>query len=178
MNAATRPVILVVDPEGDASDTAEQLMARYAHDYTIVVDPDIVSASRRLRALTASSSDVALILADRASNGAALLDEARVARPHARRGLLLDWNESRSHREGIALAFARRQAEGLVTKPSGTPDERFHRSITELLDEWWRIRGPRNAAVHIVCVDRTARVYEMCDLLQRHNVPFAFARAD
>ena len=25
---------------------------------------------------------------------------------------------------------------------------------------------------------RTARVYEMCDLLQRHNMPFAFQRAD
>ena len=98
--------------------------------------------------------------------------------PHARRGLLLNWNESRSHREEIAAAFAQRQAEGFVTKPSGTPDERFHRSITELLDEWWRIRGPRTTAVHIVGAERTARVYEMCDLLQRHNMPFAFHRAD
>ena len=98
--------------------------------------------------------------------------------PHARRGLLLNWNESRSYREEIAAAFAQRQAEGFVTKPSGTPDERFHRSITELLDEWWRIRGPRTTAVHIVGAARTARVYEMCDLLQRHNMPFAFQRAD
>ena len=94
--------------------------------------------------------------------------------PHARRGLLLNWNESRSYREEIAAAFAQRQAECFVTKPSGTPDERFHRSITELLDEWWRIRGPRTTAVHIVGAERTARVYEMCDLLQRHNMPFAF----
>ena len=178
MNRSTRAVILVVDPDADASDTVEQLRARYAHDYTIVVDPDIVSASRRLHALAESASDVALILADRGSNGALLLDEARVAHPHARLGLLLDWYESRSHREEIAVAFAKRQAEGFVTKPSGTPDERFHRSITELLDEWWRNRGPRTAAVHIACVERTARVYEMCDLLQRHNVPFLFSRAD
>jgi thioredoxin reductase (NADPH) len=178
MNPGTKPVILVVEPDADASDTVEQLMARYSHHYTIVVDPDVVTASRRLRTLAEPATDIALILADRASNGAVLLDEAREAHPHARRGLLLNWNESRSHREEIAVAFAKRQAEGFVTKPSGTPDERFHRSITELLDEWWGNRSPRTAAVHIVCVERTARVHEMCDLLQRHNVPFLFARAD
>jgi thioredoxin reductase (NADPH) len=178
MNPAAKPVILIVDPDADASDTVEQLVARYSHDYTIVADPDIVSARQRMRALAESAGDVALILADRASNGATLLDEARTLHPHARRGLLLNWNESRSYREEIAVAFAQRQAEGFVTKPSGTPDERFHRSITELLDEWWRIHGPRTTAVHVICVERTARVYEMCDLLQRHNMPFAFERAD
>jgi thioredoxin reductase (NADPH) len=178
MSPPSRPVIVVVDPAVDASATVEQLLARYSHDYTIVVDPDVVSASQRIRALSEAAIEVTLILADRASNGAMLLDEARKLHPHARRGLLLNWNESRSHREEIAAAFAQRQAEGFVTKPSGTPDERFHRSVTELLDEWWRSRGPRTTAVHIVSVARTARVYEMCDLLQRHNMPFAFQRAD
>jgi thioredoxin reductase (NADPH) len=178
MNPTTKPVILIVDPDDDVSDTVEQLVARYSHDYTIVADLDIASASQRMRALAESAGDVALILADRASNGATLLDEARTVHPHARRGLLLNWNESRAYREEIAFAFAQRQAEGFVTKPSGAPDERFHRSITELLDEWWRIRGTRITAVHVICVERTARVYEMCDLLQRHNMPFAFHHAD
>jgi thioredoxin reductase (NADPH) len=173
-----KPVIFIVDPAADASDTVEQLLARYSHDYTIVASPDAVSASQRMRGLAESAADVALILADRASNGAVLLDEARTVYPHARRGLLLNWNESRIYREEIAAAFAQRQAECFVTKPSGTPDERFHRSITELLDEWWRIRGPRTAAVRIVAGERTARVHEMCDVLQRHDIPFAFHPAD
>src|SRR3954453_23819640 len=163
MNPTTQPVILVIDPEGNTSGTAEELVARYARDYTIVVDTDVVSAEQRMRELAESADDVVLILADRASNGAALLNDARVVHPHARRGLLLNWNESRSHREEIAVAVARRQAECFVTKPSATPDERFHRSITELLDEWWRIRSPRSATVRIVAAERTARVYEMCD---------------
>jgi thioredoxin reductase (NADPH) len=141
-----KPVILVVDPEADASDTVEQLVERYSSDYTIVADADTVLASRRMRALASAGDDVALILADRASSGAVLLDEARSVHPHARRGLLLD--------------------------------ERFHRSITELLDEWWHIRSPRAAAVRIVGAERTARVHEMCDLLQRHDMPFAFHPAD
>ena len=37
MNPSTKPVILIVDPEADASGTVEQLVARYSHDYTIVV---------------------------------------------------------------------------------------------------------------------------------------------
>jgi hypothetical protein len=28
-----------------------------------------------------------------------------------------------------------------VPKPVYAPDERFHRTITEFLDEWWRLRG-------------------------------------
>ena len=178
MNPSTKPVILIVDPEGDASDTVEQLVARYSRDYTILNDPDVASASNRLRTLGESATEVALILADRASDGAVLLDEARTVHPHARRGLLLNWNENRSHREQIAAAFALRQVEGFVTKPSCSPDERFHRSITELLDEWWRSRGPRTTAVRIVGAARTPRVYEMCDLLQRHSMPFVFHRAD
>jgi thioredoxin reductase (NADPH) len=174
----TKPVILIVDPEVDASRTFEELVSRYSRDYTIISAPDVAAATKRLRTLAETSKDVALILADRASDGAALLEEARTLHPHARRGLLLNWNESRSYREEIAVAFAHRQAECFVTKPSATPDERFHRSITELLDEWWRIRGPRTAAVRIVGAERTARVYEMCDLLQRHDMSFAFHPAD
>ncbi len=178
MPDTNKPVILIVDPEGDASGSVEQLVARYSRDYTIAVDPDVVAASQRMRTLSETGNDVALILADRASSGAELLDEARTLHPYARRGLLLNWNESRMYREEIAAAFAHRQAECFVTKPSGAPDERFHRSITELLDEWWRIRGPQSAGVRIVGAERTARVYEMCDLLQRHDVPFAFHAAD
>ena len=174
----TKPVILIVVPEADASETVEQLVARYSHDYTIFAEPDVVRASQRMRALAESATAVALILADRASNGAVLLETARRVHPHARRGLLLNWNESRMYREEIAAAFAQRQAECVITKPSGTPDERFHRGITELLDEWWRIQGPHTAAVRIVGAERTARVHEMCDLLQRHDVQFAFHPAD
>ena len=76
MNPATKPIILVVDYDAGASDTVERLVARYSHDYTIVADPDVVSASQRMRALAESASDLALILADRASNGAMLLEEA------------------------------------------------------------------------------------------------------
>jgi len=173
-----KPVIAIVDPETGSSRSVEQVKARYSDDYSIVVDPDIVSAGARLVALAADARDVALILADRASDGAALLDDARGLHPQARRGLLLNWNEHRTYREEIAAAFAQRHAECVVTKALDAPDERFHRSITELLDEWWRLRAPRASALRIVGATRSARVYEMCDILQRQDVPFVFHPAD
>ena len=44
MNPPAKPVILIVDSEVDASNSVEQLAARYSHDYAIVVDPDVISA--------------------------------------------------------------------------------------------------------------------------------------
>ena len=44
MNPPAKPVILIVDSEVGASNSVEQLAARYSHDYAIVVDPDVISA--------------------------------------------------------------------------------------------------------------------------------------
>jgi thioredoxin reductase (NADPH) len=174
-----KPVILVIDPEGGDAPTGRELAARYSGDYTIVVTTESGGALDHLRGLADRSDDLALFLADRqVAAESAVLDIARSRHPHARRGLLLAWNEHRTHREQIAAAFAQRQAECVVTRPTGTPDERFHRSITELLDEWWRGRGSHAADIVIVGPARSARVSEICDVLHRHDMPFAFHPSD
>jgi thioredoxin reductase (NADPH) len=71
-------------------------------------------------------------------------------------------------------SFAHRQVECFVTKPVGEADERFHRSITELLDEWWRIHGSPVSWVQIVGPARSARIHEISDALQRHDFPHTF----
>jgi thioredoxin reductase (NADPH) len=119
-----------------------------------------------------------LVLVERGVEATVALGAVRKLHRHARRGLLLDWNESRANREEIAAAFARREAECFVTKPLTHPDERFHRSVTELLDEWWRACGTPAVAVRIVGDERSARVHEMRDALQRHDIPFTFATSD
>jgi thioredoxin reductase (NADPH) len=132
----------------------------------------------RLESLQASARDLALVLADRADNGTDVLrDVARLHR-HARRGLLLHWNEGRSHREEIADAFAQRAAECFVTRPAGPHDERFHRSVAELLDEWWRIRGTAAAHIRVVASGPSVRLSEIGDLLQRHDLPYVVELAD
>jgi thioredoxin reductase (NADPH) len=173
-----KPVILIVDPAGADGATASELTERYSRAYTIAAIASAQQAADELDHLRASRCNVALILADRATAGAVVLDAARHLHPHARRGLLLDWNESRSHREEIAAAFACRQAECFVTKPAGHPDERFHRNVTELLEEWWRMHGTPGVGVRIIARERSARISQICDVLQRHDLPYTFHAAD
>jgi thioredoxin reductase (NADPH) len=170
-----RPVIVVFDPDAPGSLLVQELEARYGGSYAITV---ATTAEGAMAALDRSRAPVALILAGRACGGAALLDAARDLHPQARRGLLLNWNESRTHREEIAACFAHRQAECFVTKPAGVPDERFHRSITELLDEWWRIQGSPVVSLRIVAEQDSTRVHEICDVLQRHDVAYQLHHVD
>jgi thioredoxin reductase (NADPH) len=170
------PMILVFDPDAEGSLLVQELEARYAASYTVSVATSMEDALRRLRDNSGGRSPIAVVLADRASEGAALLEAARPLQPQARRGLLLNWNELRTHREEIAAIFGRRHAECLVTKPTGTPDERFHRSVTEILDEWWRTNGSPLPSVRIIGEERSARVSEIADILQRNDVAYRFHR--
>jgi thioredoxin reductase (NADPH) len=149
-------------------------MRRYSNDYLIVSTLESADALDTLRKPTDGLGDVALVLADRGSSGVEVLAAVRTLHPSARRALLLRCNEHRVYREEIAAGFAQRDVEGLVTRPSDQPDERFHRSVTELLEEWWRLRGSDTASVRIVGAGRSARVAEICDVLQRHDMPFTF----
>ena len=153
---------------------ARELTGRYAVDYSIVTASSGDEGMGMLRHLAARGEDVALILADRQMGGAAILRAAHDVHPQARRGLLLEWGEIRTHREEIAEAFALRHADCFVTKPTVSPDERFHRSITELLDEWWRVHGTMFEGVRVVGVRGSPRSHEICDLLQRHDYPYGF----
>jgi thioredoxin reductase (NADPH) len=101
-----------------------------------------------------------------------VLATIRPLHPHAKRGLLLGWNENRSRREDINRTLARGDADYFVGKPMATPDERFHRAVTEFLDDWWRVHGQQFDVVTVVGDARSARAHEICDLLQRHDVPY------
>ena len=65
-----------------------------------------------------------------------------------------------------------------VPKPAWTPDEQFHRAVTEALDGWWRQLGNRFEAVTVIGADLSARAHEIRDVLTRTSVPFGFHRRD
>jgi thioredoxin reductase (NADPH) len=172
------PVIFVVDPDGAGSTTVARLRERYARTYEIVAATSAREATAQLEALRADGRDIALVVADREHGGANVLRTVARLHPHAYRGLLLHWNEGRAHREEIADAFAQRSAECFVTRPSGPHDERFHRSVAELLDEWWRHHAAAEARIRIVAEGPSVRVSELGDLLQRHDLPYVVDHAD
>jgi thioredoxin reductase (NADPH) len=174
-----RPAILVY--HGDESSRAlltRELRGRYGADYDVEVFASPGDARARLEALATSPAGVALVLAPRSDDGNALFDTVRALHARTTRVLVLGWHESRVEREDLIRILTTGRADYYVEEPNATPDERFHRTITELLDEWWRLRGRPSAMIRVVGDERQPRVHEIHDLLQRHDIAFVFHRPD
>lgn len=173
-----KPTIVVVDGNvASRSSLGRELDVRYGTDYTVTVC-GVDEALDRLHELAISGSDVALVLADRRTGGGHALAACLHTHPMAKRALLLGWGEHRVAREELAAAFARREADDYVPKPTASPDERFHRAVTELLDEWWRLRGTAFEGIRVIGDERSSRTHEICDVLQRHDLPYRLAAPD
>lgn len=170
-----RPAIVAVDGNDvTRARLEEELGTRYGGHYAVTVLTDAGDALAVLRERADASGQVALVLAGRGDGGLQVLDTTRAVHPHAKRGLLVEWDESRSAREEVVAILARGAADYFVAKPTASPDERFHRNVTEFLDDWWRLRGRPFAAVRVIGDERAPRTHEICDLLQRHDLPYGF----
>ncbi len=138
------PRIVVLERDSATRATlAAELDARYGRHYHVVVAASNEEAHGCLGEV--AQGPVALVLADRGDDGAQLLAATRSLHPHAKRVLLIGWNENRSAREEIVEAITRGDVDYYVAKPTMPPDERFHRAIVEFLDDWWRLRGRRRS---------------------------------
>ena len=176
-----KPVLVLVDDE-DASRQAlaRELESRYGAHYQIVPSPSPEMALARLTEFRAQGVAVPLVLADHwmpGMTGTEFLARVKDVIPTARRGLLIAWADP-STIEPILEASALGQMEFYVPKPAWSPDEQFHRAITESLDEWWRERGGRFEAVTVIGEEPSVRTHEIRDILARNSVPFGFYRSD
>ena len=176
-----RPVVVVVDDE-DASRQAlaRELKGRYGAHYRIVSSASPEEALAGLKQFQGEGADVPLVLADQwmpGRTGAQFLARVRELLPTARRGLLISWGDQ-SAVSAIVEAAALGQIDFYLPKPVWSPDEQFHRTITESLEQWWRQQGGQFAAVTVIGTEPSARVHEICDLLTRNSIPFGFHRAD
>jgi thioredoxin reductase (NADPH) len=176
MSNASPPVILVVehDPDARASIVAE-LARRYSADYRIDDAPDEHEAAHRIAALADAGGLLALVLADRAGDvdGRSVFAVARRAFPDVRRGRLIEWGQwgDPSVREEILLLMSAGELEYYVIRPWHSPDEYFHRTITEFLLEWERSIGLRPREVAVVGREASPRTHETRSLLARGGVP-------
>jgi thioredoxin reductase (NADPH) len=175
------PVLVVVDDEEDSlRSLARELQSRYGEHYRIVSAASAQEALARLAQLRAEGARVPVILADQwmpGSTGTELLARARDIYPSARRGLLISWGDQ-SAAVPIFEAAALGQMEFFLPKPAWTPDEQFHRAVTEALEEWWRQQGRRFEAVTVIGEAPSARAHQMRDMLTRTSVPFGFYPSD
>jgi len=176
-----KPVLVIVDDE-DASRQAltRELESRYSAHYRIVPSASPEAALARLREFRAEGVAVPLVLAEQwmpGMTGTEFLARVKDVMPTTRRGLLISWGDQ-STAGPILGALAVGQMEFYVSRPAWTPDEQFHRAITESLEEWWREQGGRFEAVTVIGSEPSARTHEIRDILARNSIPFGFYRSD
>lgn len=176
MSSGPPPVILVVDRDAEArASIVAELTRRYGSDYRIDEASDEHDAWRRIQALAESGGLLALLLADRAGDldGRSLFAVARRAFPDVRRGRLIEWGGwgDPGVREEILELMAAGELEYYVIRPWHSPDEYFHRTITEFLLEWERSIGLRPREVAVVGREGLPRTHEIRSLLARGGVP-------
>jgi len=184
-NPLMKPILLAVDDHSqDLEAIQEELLKRYGADYGVLAERSAASALQRLEELRAASAEVAILLAAfemSAMSGIAYLEQAHRLHPYARRVLLLThsvrWGD-RSASMPIVTAISLGQIDRYTTKPGVSPDEPFHRLITELLQEWQRPGQGQREMVTIVGRRLGDRSYELRDLFERNGHPFTFIEQD
>ncbi|WP_400993605.1 FAD-dependent oxidoreductase [Agromyces sp. GXQ0307] len=176
MSSVARPVILVVarDP-GARTSVVTELERRYRVDYAVVPAHDEREAADRIDALADEGGQLALILADRAGDldGRTVFSHARRRFPDVRRGRLIEWGQwgDAAVREEILSLMAAAELEYYVIRPWHSPDEYFHRTITEFLLEWERSIGLRPREVAVIGRAGMPRTHELRSLLARGGIP-------
>lgn len=176
MSPASAPVILVVARDPDArSSIVTELARRYGADYRIDEVVDEREAAHRIATLAEEGGQLALVLADRAGDvdGRTVFAVARSWFPDVRRGRLIEWGQwgEAAVREEILTLMAAGELEYYVIRPWHSPDEYFHRTITEFLLEWERSIGVRPREVTVIGRAGLARTHELRSLLARGGVP-------
>jgi thioredoxin reductase (NADPH) len=180
----SRPILFVVDEDEVALRAIErELLERYERSYRIVCVGSAAEAKAELSAVAAAGEDVALVLAAESFDdmaGSELLGGVRKLHPQAQRGLLIDYGSWGDGPTGEAIfgAMALRQIDYYLIRPTRSPDELFHQSISTFLLEWAHARRRSSHTVHIVGESWSGRAHELREVLGRCALPHNFCLAD
>ncbi len=173
---ALEPVLLLADDSPTHERVEAELRKRYGADYQVVAAGSVEAALEALGGLRGTGRQVALVLAGQwlpGGTGTELLARVRQLHPSARRVLLISWGDQASL-EPMLEATVLGDIDGYVVRPGPSPDERFHRFVTEQLDEWGRSNLPGLEVVRVVGDEWAPRSHELRELLGRNGVPFGF----
>jgi thioredoxin reductase (NADPH) len=177
------PLILAVDEDAEALVRITSELQRYARDYRVVCGPSTEVALRQLESYRDRDAAVAIVLAARGTQelkGEDLLARVHDLHPHAKRALLIPWGgwADDETAEAIRSAMALGYIDYYALKPFSSPDEIFHRLVSEFLQEWRRQNAPGRRELTLVADPRSARGYALRNQLARNGVPHAFHTPD
>jgi thioredoxin reductase (NADPH) len=179
-----QPTLLVADDDADAlGRIRHELERRYASDYRIVCQGSAQAALRTLEEIREKGDALVLVLAAQwmeSLTGEELLIRAKALHPRAKRALLIDfgaWGDQPTA-EAVLRAMALGHMDYYVLRPWRSPDELFHRTVSEFLHEWSRVR-PGVLRELVVLADRwSSRGHKIRAQLDRNGVPHAFYPSD
>lgn len=176
--AARPPAILVVSAdEGVRASLLEPLRRRYSDDYRVVEADGPMSAAAVIEELAAADDGgLALVLADDASpvdEHESVFAAARRRFPDVRRGLVIEWGSwaDRVTSDAVLQLMTHVQIDYYVVRPTHSPDESFHRAITDFLREYEAAAGKRHRAFTVIGDVAQPRTHELRNRLARAGVP-------
>ena len=177
------PLILAVDDDPEALVRITDELQRYARDYKVICGPSTEAARATLEALRDKDAAVAIVLAARGRQelkGEELLADVHELHPHAKRALLVPWGgwADEETADVIRNAMAMGHIDYYAIKPFSSPDEIFHRLISEFLQEWRRQNAPGRRELTVVANPLSARGDALRTYLARNGVPHAFHTPD
>jgi thioredoxin reductase (NADPH) len=174
-----KPLLVVADDDHAARARIEdELRRRYGADYAVrgCATEEMGATLEQARA---AGEEVAVVLGS-GVRGAELLASVRGLFPAARRGLLIPWLgwAERSVADLVLRAMARGWIDLYVLRPTQAPDEVFHRTVTELLQESARLRGEGPAGVRVHADPRSTRAHELGATLDGLGIPHRLIAAE
>ena len=177
------PLILAIDEDSEALERITTELQRYARDYDVICGPSTEAALAQLERLHENGEAVAIVLAARGSSalkGEHLLERVHELHPHAKRALLISWGgwADEETADAIRNAMALGYIDYYALKPFSSPDEIFHRLISEFLQEWRRQNAPGRRELTVVADPWSPRGSALRNLLARNGVPHAFHTPD
>lgn len=169
-------ILVVAADDGARRALLDPLERRYAQDYRVIGAAGPAAGVAAIDELRTAGGDLALVLADDASavdDHASVFAAARRAFPDVRRGFVIEWGSWADRRtaDAVLQLMSHLQIDYYVVRPTHSPDESFHRAVTDFLREWEASVGKRHRAFTIIGDGAQPRTHDLRRLLDRSGVP-------
>jgi thioredoxin reductase len=153
-----------------------EIRKRYAADYQIVASAEPEAARREIEELKKTGVETALVIAgygESNPNGIEFLIGVRSVCPRAKRVVVIRWGDFGTA-DPVFDALTVGHIDHWLMRPEHAPDEEFHRSVTEFLEDWAAATGRGFEAVRIIGEENSPRSHELTDAFGRNHIPYRF----
>src|SRR6266516_2868171 len=174
--SGTAAIVVVSRDSAVRERVHHELAWRYSTDYQIVTCDYPPGLAAQLRALRAAGTPAALVVggvSGQDPDGIEVFAAVRPVEPTALRVAAVRWGDWAAA-QPVFDALTLGKIDHMAVGPEGSPDEEFHRSITEFLSEWSIRRGGGFEAVRLIGERWSARSQELRDDFARYQIPAGF----